>query len=398
MFILHLAQWPEVNQSSESKSAIVVVCSDGHVEGERRMRRRDCVCIVFVSASACALLALALVWSRDNTRRGQCINNLRQIGAALQLYEATWTMLPMASRWTTDGMDLAKITPGPIDPLYPNIFSIPPGTYSDTTHENWAALLLPFLGNDSLYGAFDFAAPMQAKVNAGARSTPCPVFRCAADEFNREDNLYLRKLPDGADGTYARGNYAINGGPHGYCFFPGFPSEPCPDGMYYELNAAEKSFKWWGGGVAGINKCFSSTEVITGRSHMVVVDEIRAGIHSVDSRGVWALGQIGGSITWNHGQYGDVNTPNDPYERGDDVVGCGKLHEFLGSEMIDRRHMPCCSYIEANKQAGARSMHSKGVYVLMLDGTARFLTDKIDPSLWHVLHARDVPSDLPMPF
>ena len=38
---------------------------------------------------------------------------------------------------------------------------------------------------------------------------------------------------------------------------------------------------------------------------MVAVDEIRAGVAPMDRRGMWAVGQIGASITFNHGVYGD---------------------------------------------------------------------------------------------
>ena len=50
--------------------------------------------------------------------------------------------------------------------------------------------------------------------------------------------------------------------------------------------------------------------------------------------------------------------------------------------------MPCCAYWELNLQATSRSLHEGGVNALMMDGSARFISDAIDPNLWHVIHSR----------
>jgi Protein of unknown function (DUF1559) len=369
--------------------------SVGQLNRQRRSGLSRTDVVVVVSVLLClGLLAVPIIGSvRESSRRTLCVNNLRTLGLAIHAYEAASTLLPPAAVWTTEGLDPARITPGPIDPLYPNILSIDPGTYSDTTHENWAILLLPYLHASEVVDRFDSSVPINSGTNQTVRETTLAHMSCPSDQFNRSDNYYVRELPNG-NGAYARGSYAINGGTHSYCFSPGLPSEPCPDGMYYELDRDNMRFKWWGSGVAGINKSFAIKDITTIRGRMVVFDEIRAGIDPVDSRGVWALGQIGGSITWNHGQYGDVNTPNDRYERADDIVGCGKLHKRFSKDQLSAMGMPCCSYIEANKQAGARSMHVSGVHVLFLDGNAAFIGDGIDASLWHAIHSRDVPKEV----
>jgi prepilin-type processing-associated H-X9-DG protein len=40
-------------------------------------------------------------------------------------------------------------------------------------------------------------------------------------------------------------------------------------------------------------------------------------------------------------------------------------------------------------QATSRSLHPGGVQVLMMDGSARFIADSVDPNVWHATHSRE---------
>jgi prepilin-type processing-associated H-X9-DG protein len=39
-------------------------------------------------------------------------------------------------------------------------------------------------------------------------------------------------------------------------------------------------------------------------------------------------------------------------------------------------------------------MHPGGVHVAFLDGAVKFVSDKIDPGVWHVIHSRETPADV----
>jgi prepilin-type processing-associated H-X9-DG protein len=128
----------------------------------------------------------------------------------------------------------------------------------------------------------------------------------------------------------------------------------------------------------GINKAFSLGEFANGRSTLVALEELRAGIGPPDPRGAWALGQIGGSITWAHGVNGDAAGPNNPWPRSDDILGCPALHAAVGSQTLRSEGMPCAHYIDANQQASSRSLHPGGVNVSFADGSVKFIKDTID--------------------
>ena len=327
--------------------------------------------ILFLSV----LLISAIPLARETARKWQCANNMRQLGVSLHAYHDAHGVLP----------------PAAIQPNYKAkwILHAPKAAYGESavvSHANWATLLLPYLGEEDLANAFDMNLPISAPNNAKARETELPLMNCPVDTYNRPDNHYLCTLKDGTKITYARGNYAINAGPSPIYNYPGNTSDPQPDGI---IRIREGNMeKWWGSGVAGFNKSFAFEDFTNNLSTTVAIDEIRAGIAPADSRGAWALGQIGPSVTHAHGLYGDAVQPNCSWWRSDDILGCSELYDTLGRSKLEEERMGCFpdSYIPI--QATARSMHPGGVNVLMMDGAVYFVVDDIDPNIWHAIHAR----------
>jgi hypothetical protein len=64
--------------------------------------------------------------------------------------------------------------------------------------------------------------------------------------------------------------------------------------------------------------------------------------------------------------------------------------------------MPCqvskANGIEVSIQATSRSMHPLGVHILMLDGSAHYISDNIDPQVWQDLHSNLTSGDSALPF
>lgn len=328
-----------------------------------------------------ALVAPAIVGSRDSARLAHCRRNLQQVGVALRSYHDVHGSLPAAAVWKPGKRrSLALHATGRID---------------EVTYANWVQLLLPQLGEDALASRFDDGAPVADAQNAAARTTEFALFSCPSDSFNRADNHYaFQGAADAEPVHFARGNYAINGGSHNHRILPGTSAMPVGDGPHLVMDRDSGTFKYWGSGVAGVNTSFTLDDFTNGLATTVAVDEVRAGVHPFDPRGVWSLGQIGGSITWAHGVNGDAFGPNNSWARSDDVIGCGKLQEVVGGDELSRLRMPCCVYCKRNDQATARSLHDGGVHVLMMDGSVHFVSNNVDPGLWHVMHSRETPEEI----
>lgn len=342
-----------------------------------------------------ALLLPAIAGARESARRAQCLNNLRELGIALHNYESQHRQLPPAMIWS--GPPGEQLGPGtfPIG-LFDRIAKgLAPDTEPDRVHANWVLMLLPHFEQQQLAAKYDYHLPVADSVNAEVRGTSLPVMNCPTDSFNRPDNFYSRALLVGRnDNVYARGNYGINLGSNRGCIIGGVV--PCNDGFRVDSNdLVSQNMVLWGSGLAGFNTSFRTSDVTAGTSHFVVVDELRSGVHPLDPRGTWALGFIGASATARHGLFSgidDANGPNNSDPSSDDIIGCTAL-QAAHANLLSQNNMPCFAppdpAIEANDQATARSMHPGGVQALLADGSARFVSDNVNSTVWHHIHLRD---------
>jgi len=335
------------------------------------------VAVVVVSVLA-AVAIPAVLKVRSMARSSTCRENLRGLMAAMHSYHDVHGTLPPAAIWSTaNSASVALRESKRVDRI---------------THQNWGQLLLPHMGREDLAGWFDPSQPIGAEANRAGRTTAFSAMTCPEDTFNRPDNMYAFRLSEYEEPRqFARGNYGINGGTqHSSGARPNTKSS-MGEVTRVVTTSDPPGFQMWGNGIAGINRSFSFDDFTNGQSTLVALEELRAGVHPLDPRGVWALGQIGGSITWAHGVQGDASQPNIPFYRSDDVLGCGDVHQAVGSVELERLGMPCCHYVDQNGQAAARSMHTGGVHVAFVDGSIRFISDRIDPGLWHVMHSRETP-------
>lgn len=318
--------------------------------------------------------------ARESSRKRMCEYNLKRIGAGLHVYHETHKTLPPAAFWSYDGLDMKEFFWDKVKPRSPEVSQM-----------NWLQMILPALGEQILSQRFDPELQIVHPKNAGARKTEVSQFKCPSDSLNGGDNHYDLILADGTIASFARGNYAINGGGQWIFKSPGVLFNPRPNASHFFYDEAAKHFEFWGTGVAGFNRCFSFDDFQNGLSTTVAVDEIRSGVSAGDIRGAWALGQIGASVSWGHGIVGDSGAPNAVEDDSDDIIDCRMLHKKHGAEWLREQGMPCCEHCNQNQQAAARSRHEGGVNVLMMDGTVRFVSDTVDRGLWDVMHSRETP-------
>lgn len=339
---------------------------------------RELLVVLTVVVLLCAVLSPQILAMRESARREQCKQNMRQLGKALQNYLQVHQSLPPAAIWGTNDMrSLGLHVSKSLDRF---------------SYANWALLLLPHSEAARSVENFDYNLPVTHWQNVDAISTPLSLLSCPSDSYNRSRHQF--ESSSGNIIELARGNYAINGGTHTAKIGPGSTASPTSDFSHLVIDRESDTFQYWGNGIAGFNKSFHYGDFSNGISHLVALEEIRAGIHPVDPRGVWGWGHIGSSVTWAHGVNGDAYGPNNSWDRADDIIGCGKLHKLLGVEKIVAEKMGCASYIDQNMQATSRSQHSGGVNVLFLDGTVKLIADEIDPGLWHIMHSRETPADI----
>lgn len=172
-----------------------------------------------------ALLLPAVQAAREAARRAKCVNNLRQIGIAVQNYHDTHKHQPQYhAAVLSAGQTEANYTwslPGPV----------------------WTVLILPFMEEQPLYDSFNKTVKMNHTSNAKFVQQVVPAFVCPSPESagnpifdNRDDASNPTNNPNPALGLY----YPVSMGPTATdtCAFcpigtTGSPTNYCCQGNNY---------------------------------------------------------------------------------------------------------------------------------------------------------------------
>jgi prepilin-type N-terminal cleavage/methylation domain-containing protein/prepilin-type processing-associated H-X9-DG protein len=137
--------------------------------------------VIAIIAVLIALLLPAVQAAREAARRAQCLNNLVQIGVALQSYESAHEMFPA----------------GVVNPSGP-ISSTPKGY-----HHDWMTQILPYIEQSNAFRKVDFRAGVYDPENVTVRAHAIATYFCPSDGG---------PPTGGATGpaTFAGNNYAAN--------------------------------------------------------------------------------------------------------------------------------------------------------------------------------------------
>lgn len=284
-----------------------------------------------VIAIIAVLLALTLPTIqrlRENARRLDCGNNLRQMTLAMQQYHDGRGSFPMGNRWQSE-----------TGVRYPK--------WSDDNSWGWPAFLLPFLDEQRLYDKFDFAAsPWTSEMGD-------PYFRMFGPSLTATNKEACQQMPQvfacpsvvpkGAQHEFK--DYAINGG--------GFRIE-VKENRETEVHYCCPERGTLSSGVAFLNSSLRLSQIEDGLSDTYMFLEARHWalapatfpIHDVPINPfVWVNQQSPGYVT-------GIAPPNAPIPSA----------EFSGRV--------------------AQSYHPGGVMVSYCDGRVDFLSDKIDYDLY----------------
>jgi prepilin-type N-terminal cleavage/methylation domain-containing protein len=159
--------------------------------------------VIAIIAILIALLLPAVQQAREAARRSQCMNNMKQLGIALQTYHDGNLMMP----------------PGAINPGVQSQAGLPYSTTCSVNCRNapFTLMLLPYIDQGNLFKQLDFRSPMgQAQrsgtgpsTNQGNKFKRLSAFNCPTDLIYQD--------PLDVAGT---GHYALTNGLRSSYWFP----------------------------------------------------------------------------------------------------------------------------------------------------------------------------------
>jgi prepilin-type N-terminal cleavage/methylation domain-containing protein len=327
--------------------------------GSRRgMTLIELLAVISIIGLLSLLITSAVLASRESARRTQCVNHLKQIGTAIAQFESVHRVFPAS---VTDKSQAGKNFPG-VELL--------------SVHTQ----ILPYLEQKTLYDSINFNPNETMKVpaydnplNVTAQETRVGMFLCPSDHISQlPGNSYRANIGPYPQDTEGDNILDRSGGGSFRALRPTTVSS-ITDGLSMTAGFSERLVGsgsqefhrdldlWYTGLEDAIRGSVTSDELVE-----ICAVAVRNPSDFFASLGrYWMPGRYA-DTTYNH-----VAKPNAPFP---DCVMHQKLYE--GRPPLNDATLT------------ARSRHSGGVHVMLMDASVRFVKDSIDLASWRALATR----------
>jgi prepilin-type N-terminal cleavage/methylation domain-containing protein len=323
--------------------------------------------VIAIIAVLIGLLVPAVQKVRDAAARASCSNNLKQLGLALYNYESAMKKFPPAFMGNTQPAQY---------PGYPNYFF------------SWSVLaqLNPYLEQTNIFNKMNLVNPIYDPANGYNISANnqfavqqiVPTFLCPSDLGQPSANPGDYGVPQIGPTNYAVcvGSGATPGQPLG--------SPLNSDGMFQGITSLR---------IASITDGLSNTacmsESLLGRGTESATGATPPG----PGTPAYVYGYVGFGTPISTGACANPSKWNYTQRRGfmwaSGEMRCASYNHFYtpNSSAFDCVNNDLTTFTAFAWRA-ARSNHSGGVNLLVGDGSVRFVTDSVDPTLWKALATR----------
>lgn len=311
--------------------------------------------VIAIIAVLIALLLPAVQAAREAARRAQCVNNLKQLGLAIQNYHDFSNSFPPGRIWK----------PSPTQ-AFPTILA-------GVQNTPWFVLMLPQFEQQALYNAFNFDLgaegpnqpfPMGFLANTTVESNKVGLFQCPSDMINTFSFAPPLNVGPLANAKLTRGNYAAAWGNTNWG--QGQTSQSVVSTASYLQSAF------------GHNGKITFASVTDGSSSTVFMSEVLQGT-AADLRGLmW-------SVSAGASSFNSRMTPNGLTDYLGLFNGFDQLGETTSCVNDPVHNLPCASTTEHGSNtafSASRSRHSGGVNSLFGDGSVHFIKNSINPMIW----------------
>jgi prepilin-type N-terminal cleavage/methylation domain-containing protein/prepilin-type processing-associated H-X9-DG protein len=310
--------------------------------------------VIAIIAVLIALLLPAVQAAREAARRSQCVNNMKQLGLAMQNYGDTNGALPPASS------TLGSTVLGPM-----NNFSKKPR-------------ILPYLEQNALYNSLNMSYAQETAQNATNLTTQINTFNCPSD------------------GNNPSATYAVNGAGTLPIAYTSYPDNL---GTIHTNNGGQYDGPAYDLGVSTYGPTVTLAGITDGTSNTAAWSEMVRGKGGTTSQGLNQVYTMSIPLptaltyvpltTYLNACKTSTTLVSPPFDFKGRIWGTDYAAQGGGYSHIMTPNLKACVFSGQTQPlqytamcVGASSFHSGGVNVSFLDGSVRFMKDSVNQQTW----------------